>query len=561
MPTRNAQNDRKLQFIPNRILKAEELVRVQQLDQARDVRGLGTIFQEGATLNVKTEVSGATISLSPESADYPMWVFVNGSWEQIAPASFNLDPSKQTGDDYIYLNWAIWRVTADGESGSIADESLLDVGSGEKVAEAGQLELIVSTNDTSATTLDGDKQFAKNTSPVVMFRLERGENGSITPHQTIRVIDAAKATKALAGFVTLSTNTANGVAVSNDDPRLVQELKPNSVYDFHVSKPEKYIPIEPTQFFGTPKAKVLGDGIKGISTTSVYDAATSTVLSDLIPAMATMLLNVVANVQALANNAGSQTPAPAYQQPPAYVPPPAPAIPDGHVGQPLGESGTHPARVESDTEGFAVVRKSAGAGSSANVGYGIKDRDNNLLVGMTHDGDVVASKAKVSTIGSTQLATLSVIAATLANHVNNHPGAGGGGGTSQEYVDNQDTAGLTEAKAYTDQKIAAVGVPAIDIADSENDNTNIRWKILTIGTLQIAFGHGSLQNGATVRLPQGFWGWDGTAQFGRTFSLRSADQLHCYMEGQNVVCFTQDQDGNRSNGDWANVSGMCFRWL
>lgn len=542
MPSRNAQLDRQLKFIPNRILKADELIRLQELSQARDKQGIGVLFKEGATLNVKTTVSGSTVSLSAEDPAYPLWVFVNGAFEEFDSVSFNLDPSKTSGDDFIYLNWVIWRVTADGEGGTIQDSSLTDLSSGEKVAEAGQLQLVISTEDTSATPLDVDKQFAKNTDPIVMLRLERGEGGSIAVHYTERLLDAAAATQELLGFVKLSTDTTD-VAVADDDPRLSAGIPPRSIKDIHVTQGVTVQPGRQTPWFGVAEADVTGE--HGISTHCIYDSGTKTLLSDLIPVMVSLLQ------LALTRQTTSSDPSPA---PAPYTPPPAASVPSSHVGQALGKSDTHPARVDADSGGFTVRRKSSNPGSSNSAAFGLTDQQGTLIAGITHDGDIKTTAASGAVVGTTALNTLTTIATTLADHINAHP-SGGSGGVSQQYVDNNDDATLAEAKAYTDQKFAS------GINFSVNQvYTNIHWNIFTINNLQIAYGGGMVQHNHHVELPEGFFGFIGSAGFGRSYTLSTASQMHCYLTDTLVTCFTQDKDGNRSTSDWANVQGICFRW-
>lgn len=557
MPARNSLNDRELRFIPNRIVKADELIRIQSMALTRDERGLGGLFGEGGTLNVGVTVAGTSVNLVPEIPGKPMRVFISGSWETIQPATFALNPSKVSGEDILYANWVLWRVTADGEDGTIADASLVDVSSSEKVAEVGQLELTVGLTDNSAVALNANTQLAKNTTPLVVFRLARGEGGSITVNVPARVPAEALATSTNGGMVTLTTSTSGGVAVAADDPLLVGVKIPAdaSVNDKKVIKAKQATPLVDSGQFGIRRADVSGN--YGISTGGIYDNGTGVCLNELIPILVSVVKDSAAKVQALIDGTlgggGGSSPAPVQQ---AYTPPPAATVPSDHIGKPLGISGSHPARVDSDTTGFSVNHVTGIVGAVGNGAFTVKNNVGNDIGGVMHDGDFFCAKAGTTPIGATQLTLFSTVAQQLANHVNNHP-TGGGGGVTQSYVDTRDNAILAEAKQYTDQHAGGV---AVDLNTAQTGQ--LQWDIVTIGTLQVAFCHGVLVNGTVISLPPGFSTatFNGTAAFSRTFSLQNATQAHFYLDGLIVVAYTQDQDGNRSTNDWASVTGVAYKW-
>jgi|SRR5690242_18798502 hypothetical protein len=76
LPPRNSALDRTIDFVPNRVLQAQELERLQAIEDNSDVAGIGAMFRTGGTLNVKTVVTGYNVSLEPINPAVPMYVFV-----------------------------------------------------------------------------------------------------------------------------------------------------------------------------------------------------------------------------------------------------------------------------------------------------------------------------------------------------------------------------------------------------------------------------------------------------------------------------------------------------
>ena len=63
IPSRNSALDRLVDYVPNRILKAQELERSMSLQEQADQFGIGSIYRNGGTQNVKVEISGNNVSL------------------------------------------------------------------------------------------------------------------------------------------------------------------------------------------------------------------------------------------------------------------------------------------------------------------------------------------------------------------------------------------------------------------------------------------------------------------------------------------------------------------
>src|SRR6476661_2593551 len=90
LPARNSALDRQIDFIPNRVLQAQELERLQSIEDKSDVAGIGAMFRNGGTLNVKPVITGYSVSLEPINPAVPMFVFVNNRFETFTPVVLNL---------------------------------------------------------------------------------------------------------------------------------------------------------------------------------------------------------------------------------------------------------------------------------------------------------------------------------------------------------------------------------------------------------------------------------------------------------------------------------------
>lgn len=76
LPSRNSALDRQIDFVPNRVLKAQELGLLQAIEDRSDAAGVGSLFRNGGTLNCKPVITGYSVSLEPINATFPMLVFL-----------------------------------------------------------------------------------------------------------------------------------------------------------------------------------------------------------------------------------------------------------------------------------------------------------------------------------------------------------------------------------------------------------------------------------------------------------------------------------------------------
>src|ERR1017187_7538109 len=187
MPPRNPSHDREINFVGGRILDAEELNHLQQIQEAGNQNGLGALYNDGGATNITATVNGYNVVLSATNSASPMPVFLHGNLETVQPATLSYSPSKISGRDSVYLNYVLWRVTL-STPGTINDPALQDVLTGEPIGEIGQLELTLSSTDGSVAgtgvAIDPVSQLDKNANPIVVFTLPRGD-GSVAPALSI----------------------------------------------------------------------------------------------------------------------------------------------------------------------------------------------------------------------------------------------------------------------------------------------------------------------------------------------------------------------------------------
>lgn len=211
MPIRNSALDRYVKFVPNRVLKAQELELAEQLQDTKDIYGIGSVYRDGGTVNVKITVTGDTIALGPQDETKPMAIFLNGRFEQLSPQSFNF---AGVSAPKIFLNYTLWRVTYN-DVGTINDSSLIDAGTSERVAEMGQLEFTLESTDKSVDTtgvaVNATTQFAKNQHTILVYEFTRDTQGAI------KLTDSYERVKAPALG---RTDNAGPVRVTADPPGL-----------------------------------------------------------------------------------------------------------------------------------------------------------------------------------------------------------------------------------------------------------------------------------------------------------------------------------------------------
>ena len=93
LPSRNSALDRLVDFVPNRVLKAQELELLASISAARDRFGVGSIYRDGGTLNAKVVITGDSVSIEAIDATLPMYVFLRDRFEVLGPQVFDF-----TGD-------------------------------------------------------------------------------------------------------------------------------------------------------------------------------------------------------------------------------------------------------------------------------------------------------------------------------------------------------------------------------------------------------------------------------------------------------------------------------
>jgi hypothetical protein len=72
LPSRNSALDRLVDFVPNRVLKAQELELLESISAARDRFGVGSVYRDGGTLNAKVVITSNSVSIEPIDAALPM---------------------------------------------------------------------------------------------------------------------------------------------------------------------------------------------------------------------------------------------------------------------------------------------------------------------------------------------------------------------------------------------------------------------------------------------------------------------------------------------------------
>lgn len=417
MATFNQARYRYIDWIANRILEASELDRLQQIAQgvAPDnvtpwVWDLGALYSEGATLNVTPSINGRTVTLTPTNNALPMLVFVRGRWE-ILQTTEAVAVTLAANQTILYLNW--WLVIRD----NTVDPSLVDSATGAATAEMGELVLQVSAADNSTTALNTALYFQQNPKPIGLFTFSAGSPMSVVSTSGIQAQALASGSKA--GFVTLSTATSNGKALSSDDPAVTNSRNPNalSVTDASVRTPVlngngQTLPI------GTGPGQDPG----GISTAKLVHVPTSQTAAAVIEAVRA---EAAATDAAFTAHKSAPLGNGVHQMPTATQ---VGAAPASHVGQALGLSTSHPPNVNADSGGFQVLRDPGAAAQAMDAGFGIL-MAGALQAGLLHNGDVYSLLSKAITAypagrdgdgaQTTQtLGLLSVIASVLAGHVN-----------------------------------------------------------------------------------------------------------------------------------------------
>lgn len=196
-----AQYRRQL-YIGGRILEDRELNMLQTFYLNAEELGLGSLYRTGATLNVTATISGNTLSLSATNGSLPMLAFVDGRFEPFTAGALTVSAGST-----VYLNYEIAIISA-GASDATHDPTLVDGNTLTATAEAGQLNITISTTDTSGVALNDSTQLEKNTSPIALFGVVSGVSGLQVTYPDNANAQAVGSSRA-SGLLKLSGATRN----------------------------------------------------------------------------------------------------------------------------------------------------------------------------------------------------------------------------------------------------------------------------------------------------------------------------------------------------------------
>jgi hypothetical protein len=461
---------RQLEFIGAKILQARELNWVQEISQGvavidneTPVDGqLQPLFRQGATYNIKTTISGLTVTLSSNDGVNPMMIFVRDRWELFPRTNDDCTDSLGTNpgnhsitltniETVVYLNWEL-RIRTGGPTGD--DPTLTDALSNEAVASGGELILHLSHTDTSNVALSAS-QLAKNTGAIPLLTFTNtGTALVLVPIDN--VFAQAQGNTLTSGLVKTTTN--NPTVVSTDDSRMSNNrgVIDGSVHDSSVRTP---IAAGGVNADGTPTYNLVGD-VGGISAAKLIYIAGTQLVSDFIGWIRTGYNNLLTRYNLHEGNFLGLTnthPLPTAAQ--------VGAAPLSHVGQALGLSTSHPPVVNVNSGGFVV--NSSGFGNTVNdPAFGLWIPQG-LAAGLNHNGDVYSSLANgwIATPGgsllSGRLGSMALVAAVLSQHVNqishaNPHGLAAAdiGAATTGYVDTSVANILAAAENYTNSKFS-----------------------------------------------------------------------------------------------------------
>ncbi len=427
----NSSRYRYIDWLGGRILENTELNRLQAIMEGVNSSGdsvvydSDAVYREGATLNAKVEITGLTVTISAADGAYPMLVFVRGRWEtftagDISSVTFSaVSPVGGPHFAIIYLNWSLNIVTYNGASGTLTDASLVDSVTGQPTAEIGELDFAFSQTNTSAVALDPTTQLEKNTTAIMVWQFQYTSPGTgILQIILDNAVQPALGGLGVSGLVSLSTGTANGVACSDDDPRLSASIGAGTIIDSYVRTPAT---VGGTNSDGSDIYNLIGDP-GGISAAKVVWVAGTELVSDVIAylkASITSILSTLSSHVGVALGSSATHPMPTAAD--------VGAAPASHVGMQLGLSGSHPATVTADSGGF-VVNETSGVstgGTSTDAAYAL-NRASVLLAGIIHNGDIYSTLLQALTMipgggpinFSGAPSTLQNVAQVVADHVN-----------------------------------------------------------------------------------------------------------------------------------------------
>jgi hypothetical protein len=432
----NASNYRYIRFVGGRILQDKELNALQDSDALRDKYGLGAIFREGATANVRVTIDGSNVVLAKANAAYPvMLAFFNGAFEPLAEQTIALPAPKASGTDTLYLHWVLWRVTSDGKyegrDGCLADAALIDQQTSEQVAERGQLQVVLSFDQTlSAEAVDTDRMIAKSSAAVPLFKFTwAGSVAAYTPEDDVNAHMLATPSKA--GMVTVTSGT--GAAVGADDARLTDSRMPSDA-SVRTSK------VAPTEAVAGQVTSINSQEVKvgptdgGIDADRLFWSGIKARVSDTLNYFLTKITELLS---AKTNHESRIT---ALEQAPDKE-----VDLSFHVGKKLGRFAdggfSHEPIVEDDKDGFrhySALTAVQGQVADYSPYYAFathRKKDGTRLGGIRHDGDYeLANPLLASMIAAANGGQTLNSFYKLAIKVGTLSGGVGGGGTPVEHL-------------------------------------------------------------------------------------------------------------------------------
>ena len=440
-------------FIGGRYLEDRDLNSLQTYILNAEEQGLGAVYREGALFNTSISLSGNTVTLFPTTTG-DMLVFLDGRFEPFTAGPLDFSGLISDGAYPAYANYEIAIISA-GPSDDTHDPALIDTLSGSPTANAGQLNISISTVDTSSTPVNTDTQLEKNTVPIVLFNVIN-TGGTLSLQQLDNINTQALAAESVSGLV--RTTTGNPLVVADDDPRNNNARNPidSSVVNSSVAD------IVPggTNTDGSPITPVTSG--PGISSDKIIHSTLSTTVTWIIDAIRTWIgdytklstgnlsasiISTLWNHVGVSLGSGATHPMPTASD--------VGAAPLSHVGQALDLSTSHPPLIQTDTDAWEVL-DTVNADPTA---YAFDVRTGATIKGgITHGGDtycgpansIVATPA-VGGYYAGPLGKLSNIALLLAQ-VAATPIVSLVGYATIAYVDAQITSCLAAAGAYTDSK-------------------------------------------------------------------------------------------------------------
>lgn len=536
MPTPNPQRYRYVHYIATRVLNASELAVQQQIDRLVDgnsvpmAYGLNAIWKTGATLNVTVTTNLLTVSLSPTDPSLPMLVFVRGIWEpfpQFAPLSMGAATD-------LLLNYVV--ISQPQPSGD---------------AEMAELQLTISTSDTSRSTPDAtNAELEHNSSAILLFHF--ANNGiALTYLPDDKTYSAAHADNAKSGLVKLTTGSSNGIALSSDDPTTSDQRVPR---DNSIRTP-KVFPVQATgtNADGSPFVNPNAAGQGGVNADHlIYVAGTQTVES----ALTSISSNVTGFVATLGAHIGRGL-GPGVHPFPNYLQ--VGATPISHVGTTLDTE--HIPSLTNNHNGFTVTRDPTVAPLSTDFAYQLRNLDGSILSGLLHNGDLKTASTAYPLLSVGLTALLGHVSQT--SHANPHGltlGDLGGVSIGQEQQDLANM--LAAAKLYTNAMVPGLSISTI--VNSPMTYVILRFAPNNANAIEIALGFGVIDNNGQVPLPSSDFSYSSFYAHPSPQSIANQsltiNNLICRMNGSAVEVFGTDNFGHSSSAtSSANVLVLAWR--